>query len=498
VLHRISGGTRRRVAVACLAAVTALVAPTVVANPARAALSGSDDMVLAFGSASFQGSTQGLPLAAPVVAMAQTPDGSGYWLVADDGGVFSFGGARFFGSLSGFPLRLPVAAMASTVDGGGYWIVTEDGGVYPFGNAPSFGNLAGVSLVAPITDIVPTRDGAGYWLIAEDGGVFSFGSARFYGSTGGMRLNAPVIGMAASPDGSGYWLVAKDGGVFSFGSARFLGSTGGMRLNAPVVGMSSTGTGNGYWFTAEDGGMFAFGDAQFLGSGSGLIKPGRRVVQMVGAPQGDGYRMLALAGPADVALVGPGDRGDGVADLQRRLEALGFWTGGITGDYGPLTTQAVWAFQKANGLGRTGVVDPTTRVAFRTARRVVPQSRTGYVIEVDKARQLLIIANNGRADYVFNTSTGTERPYTWQGGRYLADTPPGHWRVTSQVDGYKTGPLGTLYRPKYFHPDGIAFHGYSNVPPTPASHGCVRVTNAAINWIWDNNSIPIGTEVWVY
>ncbi len=34
----------------------------------------------------------------PVVGMAATPDGQGYWLVASDGGVFSFGDAGFHGS----------------------------------------------------------------------------------------------------------------------------------------------------------------------------------------------------------------------------------------------------------------------------------------------------------------------------------------------------------------------------------------------------------------
>src|SRR5207244_343993 len=63
---------------------------------------------------------------------------------------------------------------------------------------------------------------------------------------------------------------------------------------------------------------------------------------------------------------------------------------------------------------------------------------------------------------------------------------------------YAEGPLGRLYRPKYFHPDGIALHGYTQVPPRPASHGCVRFTNAAIDFIWNANLAPIGTTVWVY
>ena len=98
----------------------------------------------------------------------------------------------------------------------------------------------------------------------------------------------------------------------------------------------------------------------------------------------------------------------------------------------------------------------------------------------------------------WNTSTGTEEPYTYDGERYLADTPPGRWEVYRQVDGIREGALGRLYRPKYFHTDGIAVHGYPSVPPYPASHGCVRVTNPAIDWIWENDVMPIGVDVWVY
>jgi peptidoglycan hydrolase-like protein with peptidoglycan-binding domain len=489
---------QRRAVLVALVSLAALLVPLGARpTPAGASLSGNDDMIYAFGSATYRGSTQGMSLAAPIVGMAQTADGSGYWLVADDGGVFGFG-APFFGSAAAYAHSTPVVAMAATPDGGGYWIVTEDGALFSFGSAQYYGNLVGIRLNAPITDIIATADGKGYWLIAEDGGVFSFGSARFFGSTGGMRLNAPVVSMAPTPDGNGYWLIAKDGGVFSYGSANFLGSTGGMRLNAPVIGMAAVKSGYGYWLVAEDGGVFSFGSVPFYGSAAGLLKSDRHVVQLTAMPNADGYRMLALQRVNDVALSRIGDSGPGVTDLQARLEAMGYWTGGINGGFGPLTQQAVWAFQKVNGLPRTGEVDQATRVAFRTARRPLPRSTSGYVAEVDKPRQVVIIARDGWAQLIFNTSTGTERPYTFEGRQYLADTPVGRFTVNRQIDGVSNGPLGTLYRPKYFHPDGIAFHGYPSVPPFPASHGCVRVSNAAINFIWDANIIPLGTAVWVY
>jgi lipoprotein-anchoring transpeptidase ErfK/SrfK len=66
-----------------------------------------------------------------------------------------------------------------------------------------------------------------------------------------------------------------------------------------------------------------------------------------------------------------------------------------------------------------------------------------------------------------------------------------------QVDGLVVDSLGALWRPKFFDA-GFAIHGDTFVPPTPVSHGCVRVSNEAIDWIWANNLAPLGTAVWVY
>ncbi len=245
-------------------------------------LASSDGGVFTFGDASFHGSTGGLALNKPVVAMAPTPDGQGYWLVASDGGVFAFGDGSFHGSTGGLALNKPVVAMAPTPDGQGYWLVASDGGVFAFGDASFHGSTGGLALNKPVVAMAPTPDGQGYWLVASDGGVFAFGDASFHGSTGGLALNKPVVAMAPTPDGQGYWLVASDGGVFTFGDASFHGSTGGLALNKPVVAMAPTPDGQGYWLVASDGGVFTFGDASFHGSLGGLAlnKP---VVAMSGS-----------------------------------------------------------------------------------------------------------------------------------------------------------------------------------------------------------------------
>ena len=59
---------------------------------------GADGGIFAFGDAGFYGSTGAHRLNQPIVGMAATPDGKGYWLVASDGGIFAFGDAGFYGS----------------------------------------------------------------------------------------------------------------------------------------------------------------------------------------------------------------------------------------------------------------------------------------------------------------------------------------------------------------------------------------------------------------
>ena len=156
------------------------------------------------------------------------------------------------------------------------------------------------------------------------------------------------------------------------------------------------------------------------------------------------------------------------------------------------------AFQKVEGLERDGIVGPGTAAALDHASRPSAASTSGDLIEVDKARQVLFVVRDGAVQWVLNVSTGTEEPYWVDGRTELADTPAGHWEVAWAVDGLDVGELGGLYRPRYFHRDGIAVHGYSDVPAYPASHGCVRVSNAAIDWIWADNLMPLGSPVWVY
>jgi len=251
--HDGSGGIRRaRGPMTKAALLLFTLVGLLVTSPAAAQGATTSGAVSGFGAATPMGSPPGARLAAPLVGIASTPDGKGYWLLGADGGVFTYGDAGFFGSEGGSGLQAPIVGMAPTPTGKGYWLVTNIGNVYPFGDATQYGGAG--RLNAPVVDMAATPTGKGYWLAAADGGVFSFGDAPFYGSMGGKHLNAPVVGMAATPTGKGYWLVAADGGVFSFGDARFFGSLGGTppSPSTPVVGLGADPSQAGYWLTTTD------------------------------------------------------------------------------------------------------------------------------------------------------------------------------------------------------------------------------------------------------
>jgi hypothetical protein len=233
-------------------------------------------------------------LVRPVVGMAATPSGDGYWLTDASGDVSAHGGAENYGSMTGHLLDAPIAHIVATPDGDGYWLVASDGGIFAFGDAPFYGSMGGRRLDAPVVDIAPTPDGHGYWLVASDGGIFAFGDAPFDGSMGGRHLDKPIVGISTDAATGGYWEVATDGGIFAFG-APFLGSTGGLSLSRPVNGMASLADGQGYWFVASDGGVFCEGGAPFHGS-MGARTLDAPVVGMASDPSTDGYWLVASDG----------------------------------------------------------------------------------------------------------------------------------------------------------------------------------------------------------
>jgi lipoprotein-anchoring transpeptidase ErfK/SrfK len=164
------------------------------------------------------------------------------------------------------------------------------------------------------------------------------------------------------------------------------------------------------------------------------------------------------------------------------------------------------AFQKYYGLPTTSAVDAETADLLSTlTERPFGRTQAGTVVEVDKSRQLAFFVLDGVTEWVLNVSTGSEIPYEEPNQRDPTKiergdsiTDPGLFQVDRErEEGWWDGDLGSIYRPKYFN-GGIAVHGSYSIPDYPASHGCVRVSTAAMDWIWAEDLMPMETSVWVH
>ncbi|HYA44095.1 MAG TPA: peptidoglycan-binding protein [Acidimicrobiales bacterium] len=294
----------------------------------------------------------------------------------------------------------------------------------------------------------------------------------------------------ASPNGHCRLAMQADGNLVLYCEGRPLWASNTAKHPGAVLAMQGDGNlvvyeGNRpIWSSGTDRGGNALYYLSLQDNGDAVIySPARKPIWATNAAVGIGLQL--------------GDSGPAVKALQMRLSSLGYWTGVPDGTFGDSTQQAVWALQKAAGLGAGGVVGPKTAAALAAGIVPKPRSTFGYVVEVDLQDGLLMVVNGGKLLHTLNTSTGGGYTYVDEGVTSLAITPGGVFHVYNVINGLDVDSLGALWRPRFFD-GGFAVHGDSYVPPFPVSHGCVRVSDEAINWIWAANIMPIGTEVWVY
>lgn len=181
-----------------------------------------------------------------------------------------------------------------------------------------------------------------------------------------------------------------------------------------------------------------------------------------------------------------GSRGSAVTSLQRRLTALHYDLGPVDGVFGAETFHAVVAFQKVHNLGRDGIVGPATWAKLDRPLTLRPRySHSGTWIEVRLDKQVLVLARGGSAIRILDASSG----------KASTPTVTGNFTIQRRIDGWRTSDLGRLWRPNYFY-RGYAIHGYTSVPNYPASHGCVRLTIAAMNRLWGVIGVGMPTHVY--
>jgi hypothetical protein len=255
---------------------------------------------------------------------------------------------------------------------------------------------------------------------------------------------------------------------------------------------------------AADGSWSAAAAVGINGSGaySWSVRPGLlgRYVFRVVLPSRPAHLQAATAAMAvqvDARDLGRGDRGGDVLTLEKRLAAQKADVGRIDGVFDYDLAHAVLAFQKSQGIARTSRYDSATRLRLGSpvpVRLLYPKA--GRAVEIDLRKQVLYLSEGGVLRRILDVSSGNDKLYQQDGVTHRAFTPRGSFSILRKInDPHHESPLGILYRPAYFY-SGWAIHGSSSVPAFPASHGCVRITNPAMDRLYD--LLTIGTPVTVY
>jgi L,D-transpeptidase catalytic domain len=218
-----------------------------------------------------------------------------------------------------------------------------------------------------------------------------------------------------------------------------------------------------------------------------------------------------------------GDKGDDVLMVQKRLKDLAFDPGPkLDGIYGEQTAQAVWAYKKLV-VGERWDVDLSSKITPETWDRMqdplgwTPQ-KTGDTprhLEVFLPQQVAVLVVDGQIRLITHISTGNGKKWctnrrplseiTESGPTTTAAvapkwcgesvTPAGSYRFWAKRDGIYAGYYGDLFKPTFFN-GGIAVHGFDDVPPYPASHGCIRMPNHIAEYF--QSLVRIGDQVFVF
>lgn len=201
----------------------------------------------------------------------------------------------------------------------------------------------------------------------------------------------------------------------------------------------------------------------------------------------------------------PGQTSEKVRGLQTMLYKLGYVDNASrTGYYGNVTTSAVKAFQKKNGLKVTGVMNMTTYIKLRTQAAKVPMPKvtksgvrldsrclTGRTVCINKTTQRMYWVINGSIKGSWSVRTGRPSLPTRSGVFSIYLKSPNWYSTLYHVNMPYT----------QFFSGGQAVHysaefariGHSG----SGSHGCVNM-NSMSQAAWLYGQTRVGDKVVVY
>lgn len=201
-----------------------------------------------------------------------------------------------------------------------------------------------------------------------------------------------------------------------------------------------------------------------------------------------------------------GDSGPDVSRLQRRLKNLGYLYSGTDGNFGDNTVRALKYFQRRSGLGETGVLDTETmRVLYSTAAASSDQYVMPYMAKVDTHKNRVYIYGWSGAGYdtrvkEFICTTGKASTPTIK-GTFQCIGPIAEWYYMPESAvwvKYAFQITGNYF----FHSLLYSYKGQATPSSASrnnlgknASHGCIRMAEEDVRWIYQNCTVGMTVEI---
>jgi len=192
-----------------------------------------------------------------------------------------------------------------------------------------------------------------------------------------------------------------------------------------------------------------------------------------------------------------------VREAQTILTKFGIPTGTIDGVYGANTGRGLCAFRQISGVSWSR---SNANSALMTKLRsydstyaklsaIPAPDRNGHdtYILVNQTCQTLTYVENGYYSRIMTTSTGKSGHRTTNGTYSMGNTQKG-WHCSSlypdcsrQTQGRfaTSSSYGNMYNKRSVY-GAVFVHGSTSVPTYPDSHGCIRVTVANSDWMYDH------------
>jgi peptidoglycan hydrolase-like protein with peptidoglycan-binding domain len=226
------------------------------------------------------------------------------------------------------------------------------------------------------------------------------------------------------------------------------------------------------------------------------------------APHASVTVMAAVSAPGDV-LFRPGDSGKQVRIIQARLRQIGWFSGDVTGYYGPRAKRAVSGFQAKRGIAVTGTVTRRTLTLLEGMTRTPTAAelanrvpRPGAGTRLDKrclvGRVLCVDKTSRSLRWVVDGKVGVRLDARF--GAPSTPTREGRFTVYLKSRDHVSSLFGSSMPFAMFFSGGQAIHyspDFAAVGYAGASHGCVNIRDyAAIARLFDR--VRVGDTVVVY